>query len=1094
MNLTPEKRKTSWQMRSLFVLVGFLMLSVVAMAQKIDVNGTIKDAVDGTPLIGATVMQTGTSNGTVTNVDGRFSLSNVSLGDSLTVSYVGYQTKTVVVNSGTMDVALPLSTQSIDEVVVTALGIEREEKTLGYAVEEVSGDDLAEAREANLVNSLNGKLAGVHIANGNSGAGSSARITIRGESSIAGNNQPLFVVDGIPINNNTDTRSNSSIADNMELDYGNGAAEISPEDIESISVLKGPNAAALYGSRAANGVVLITTKSGKGTKGFGVTVNSTTTFETLLAYPEYQTKYGQGKNGDFSFVDGYGSGTFDGVDESWGPALDGRMIAQFDSPTENGLRGGDVHGLSYTLGSSGVDLDRRGAVTATPWTHHGDPVEQFFQTGVTLTNNVSFYGSSDMGNFRFSYTNFDNKGIVPNTDLMRNTFNVSGEYNLTDKLSISTNVNYIKANSGHRHANSYGTESVMYLWTWYGMQINTDNLKDYWQEGLEGFQQFNYNYNYHDNPYFNVYENTNALDKDRIIGNVALNYDITNSLSLLLRAGTDYFNETRTIQRAYSTQRFPNGQYREDKIRFREINTDFLLKYAKKLSLDWDVVASVGGNIMYQSDYFNGVSNNKLVIPEVYTFENTDIALQSDLYRGEKQINSLYGFGQVGYKEMIFLDVTARNDWSSTLPVDNNSYFYPSVTTSFVLNEMFDMPSAISFAKLRAGWAQVGNDTDPYATSDFYTFGVPFGDNLTAYESSTIANTDLKPEIKTSFESGFDLRFLKDRLGVDFTYYNEETRNQIMAIELSRTTGYQSKFINAGKISNQGIELMLNAIPVQTQKGFSWGIDYTFSRNINEVVELTEGIDEYVLTSNRITLIARPGEKLGNMYGTGFVTNDDNEIIWNNGLPEKDNTLLLLGNYNPDFIMGLNNTFRYKNLSFSFLFDWKEGGELMSLFRLIGATAGNAAETVKGRETGMIGNGVKEVNTYDNNGNVVMQDGEPVTQFVQNDVVVEASAYHNIRYKRGNEQQGMYDATYVKLREVRLGYTLPSNLYKNSFLGFVGDIKLSFVGRNLMLWTHFNHGDPETVSFNSGGDVIPGVEDMSLPSTRSFGFNVNVKF
>jgi TonB-linked SusC/RagA family outer membrane protein len=1107
-------------MRRIIPVLSFLtILSTCLYGQQIDVAGKVTDANDGTPLVGATVVVKGTNTGVVTDVDGNFKLTDVESGRIIIVSFIGYISEEFSASSGLTEIALRQDIEEMDEVVVTALGIEREIKTLGYAMEEVGGDVLSEAREANLVNSLNGRVAGVHITNGNTGAGSSSRITIRGESSISGDNQPLFVVDGVPVRNATDTRSNSGIADNMELDYGNGIAEINPEDIESISILKGPNAAALYGSRAGNGVVIINTKNGKGKKGIGVSYTLTGTWETLLAYPDYQSLYGQGKNGEFAFEDGYGSGVYDGVDESWGPRLDmivtedmldengefagvpqtvGTILQlpQFDSPTSMGLRGGDVHGLSYQLGSSGVDLERRGEITPTPWVHHGDPVEDFMETGTTFTNNLAFYGGNDKGDFRVSLTNFNNKGIVPNTDLRRNSVNINAGYDLTKRLHVRTNVNYINSQSDHRHANSYGTESIMYLFTWYGMQINTESLKDYWQRGLEGFQQYNYNYNYHDNPYFNAYENTNGLSKDRIIGNVSVAYDLTNDLTLMVKSGTDFYDELRQIKRAYSTQRFPNGQYREDKIKFTEINTEFLVSYKKVLGINWELIANFGGNIMKQKDHFHALSNNKLVIPDVYTFENTDIPLQAQLYRSEKQINSLYGYAQLGYKEMIYLDFSGRNDWSSTLPKANNSYFYPSVSISGILSEMVDLPAPFSFFKLRAGWAQVGNDTDPYRITDFYNFGVPFGDNLTAYESSTISNKDLKPEIKTSWELGADIRFFRNRLGFDFTYYSENTKNQILAISLSNTSGYTKQIINAGSISNKGIEFIFTAMPVSTASGFSWNVNLNFSKNTNMVEELTEGIDEYVIADNRITLIARPDGRMGDMYGTGFLETENGEIIWRDGLPVEDGELRLLGNYNPDFMMGIANDFRFKNITLSILFDWKKGGDLISLTRLIAATSGNIEETVVGRETGMIGEGVRENYLYNENGQVVLDGSgipvlDPDQPYVPNDVVVEASAYHNKRYKRQNESQGMYDASYVKLREVKLGFILPKKLFTDNF---IESAHIAFVGRNLMLWTRFNHGDPEVISYNGSGQIIPGVEDMSLPSTRSMGFSLNITF
>lgn len=1100
-----------------FILVAFLTLVAIPTFAQIKVTGTITDGSTKEPLIGVNVIVKGTDSGTITDIDGKYTVDVPNEESVLMFSFVGYATQEIEVGSQTSIDILLTEGVGLDEVTVTALGIARDEKSLGYAVQELNGDNISQATDANLVSALAGRAAGVQVTTNGTGAGQSASIIIRGYSSLGGDNQPLFVVDGTPINNSTDTRTNTSgIASNMNIDYGNGAGEINPDDIESISVLKGANATALYGSRAANGAVIITTKSGKNRKGIGVSINSKTTFESMLAGPEYQRVYGQGKNFDFSFVDGYGSGTFDGVDESWGPRMDGALRAQHDSPTANGLRGGDVHGLDFVLGASGVDLNRRGAITPTPFVDPGDPVENFLETGVTSINNISFFGSNDKGNFRVSYTNLDNTGILPNTDLRRNTVSFSGDYNLSDRLKVSANVNYIRTDSDNRHVNGYGTESVMYLFIWWGQQVDVRGLRDYWQDGLEGFQQFNYNYNYHDNPYFTMFENTNAIAKDRIIGNLSATYDITDNLKFMVRGGRDFFSEYRFIKRAYSTQRFPNGQYREDKINFSETNIDFLLSYKNKISDDFDFNVNFGGNRMIQKNHFNAVAANALLIPGVYSFSNADGPLIQAIDRPERQINSLYGFAQLGWRNMIYLDITGRNDWSSTLPETNNSYFYPSVSLSAILTDMFDVPtsSPLSFAKLRLGWAQVGNDTDPFRLNDFFVFSdTPWGSNSIASPSNTLPPTDLKPEQLTSYEVGADVRFLNNRIGLDVTYYNSVSENQILAIELPTTSGKTSRIINAGKIENRGIELLLSATPVQSANGLTWTTMFNFSRNVNEVIELPNGVDRYVYGGNGVTLVAEEGGSLGDMWGTGLRTVEDpnseffGEVIFNNGLVQQDNTLRKIGNFNPDFNLGWSNEISFKGFSLNFLFDWRQGGELLSRTRLIAATSGNVVETLWGRDPefggahdgitdsglsyidestgetrtdGVIGDGVIEV--VDADGNVSYQ---------ENNVIVPANAYHNNRYRRNNETEGIYDATFIKLRQVSLSYSLPSSLLEKTF---IRKAKISLIGNNVWLWAKdFNHGDPELLSFG-GGRYVPGVENATVPSTRSLGFSVDIEF
>lgn len=1106
----------------IILLLLFLVSNVIAQNTPASIKGVIYEGETETPLPGATIFIRGTEKGVTSDFDGNFKISGIEPGNyQLLITFMGYTDKMIPVKliaDQELDlgvIKLETSSQLLNEVVVTALNITRDEKSLGYSLQKVDGEEVSQSTSTNMVSTLSGRTAGVQVVTNGTGPGQSSSVVIRGYSSMNGDNQPLFVVDGIPINNTTDTRTNTlGGASNMNLDYGNGAAEVNPDDIQSISVLKGANATALYGSRAANGAIVITTKSGKGQKGLGVSISSKTTFESMLEGPKYQRVYGQGKNFDFQFLDGYGNGTYDGVDESWGPRLDGTLRAQFDSPTSTGLRGGDVHGLDYILGPSGVDLNRRGIINPTPFVDHGDPVENFLQTGRTLTNNVSFYGGNELGNYRVSYTNLDNEGILPNTDIKRNTISFSGDYNLSDKLKVSSKVNYIRTDSDNRHVNGYGTESVMYLFIWWGQSVNVKSLKDYWQNGLEGFQQFNYNYNYHDNPYFTMYENTNGLAKDRIIGNLSATYDVTDNFKVMVRGGRDFFSEYRFIKRAYSTQRFPNGQYREDKINFQETNLDFLLTYDKQINEDWYLNANFGGNRMVQKNHFNSLMANKLLLPGVYSFNNADGALVQRTSRPEKQINSLYAFTQLAWKNKVYLDLTARNDWSSTLPEKNNSYFYPSASLSVILSDLFEVnKEKLSFAKIRAGWAQVGSDTDPFRLSDSYLLGTPVGSNPTASPSNSLPNYDLKPEIQTSFEVGTDLRFLNDKISLDLTYYNTISKNQILDIELPVTSGKTSRVINAGKIKNYGLELLLDVIPLDNENGFKWNSTFNFGLNKNEVMELSGGVDKYVYGGNGITLVAEKGGSLGDMWGTGLKRVEDKdspyygEVIFNNGLVQQDNTLRKLGNFNPDFNLGWNNKISYKNFALNFLFDWRQGGELLSRTRLIAATSGNVVETLWGRDPefggphpgisdsglsytdnngvaqtdGIIGNGVIELTDIDGN----------VTGYKENDVIVAANAYHNNRYRRQNVSEGIYDATFIKLREVKLTYLFPDEIINK--LG-VQNMSLSLIGTNVWLWAkEFKHGDPELLSFG-GGSYVPGVENATVPSTKSFGFSLDLKF
>ncbi|NJM25326.1 MAG: TonB-dependent receptor [Bacteroidia bacterium] len=838
------------------------------------------------------------------------------------------------------------------------------------------------------------------------------------------------------------------------------------------------------------------------------------TSETPLRLPDYQNKYGQGLNGEFEFVDGNGSGTRDGVDESWGPALDGQLIKQFDGPTSNGLRGGDVGNLFTRIGpvDLAAQLAARGDITATPWVAQPDNVRDFFETGLTYAQNVALSGSNDNGDIRLSYTYLNQTGIVPNTDQKRNTISLAGGYKLTDKLSFRTTANYIAGESGNRPNLSYGTENIMYLLNcWFPRSLNIASFRDYWQEGREGLNQFNFNYNYHDNPYFNVYENTNGQQLDRVYGNISATYKFNDWLSLMLRGGTDYSSEFRDRRRAWSTQRFPLGSYREEKVIFQETNLDFLLSLNKDISQDISFSANVGGNLMKQNYNYSDVFAPELTVPGTYSLNNSRVALQASSDRFERRINSLYGSVQAAYRNYLFLEVTARNDWSSTLPSADWSYFYPSASISAVLTDIFGVTSGpLSFAKVRVGVAGVGSDTRAYQLRNVYSSqtavqGVP------AYsEESTIKNAALKPEQSRSIEIGADLKFFANRVGLDVSLYRTRTENQIIPVPLSITSGYNARIINAGLIENKGIEVILNLVPLDMTNGFRWNVDVNFSSNRSKVMELFKDpvsgqeINNYVLASRYISVEARVGERMGDMYGIGFqrVSADPSspyydptgqsvgQVVYNSqGKPLPTSTTIKLGNYNPDWLAGVYNTFSFKGLSLGILFDIRQGGEIYSHTQTVGREGGIISETLEGRANGydlnldgngVIGDGVVPVT--DSEGNV--------TGFTPNTTKLSAREWHtSITLGRRLIEGMVYDASFVKLRELRVGYTIPNRLLKGIP---VRDLNISFVGRNLALWTDVPHVDPETAS-TSGGTIIPGVESVAIPSTKSYGFNLNFK-
>lgn len=1089
-----------------------LLLSAVVSYAQLTVTGKVTSGEDGLPLPGVNILLKGTAIGTISDSNGDYVINVTSSQDVLVFSFVGYIAQEVPVEGrSNISVALTTDARQLSEVVVTALGLEREKRDLGYAVQEIDGDDMTKARETNIGNALAGKVAGVTVVGNPSGIGGSARITIRGERSLNINkNQPLFIVDGVPITNEVFGSSGRS---NQDIDYGNGAGIVNPDDVESLTVLKGASATALYGSRGQNGVIIIKTKSGKGSRGVGVSVNSTVSFENPLRLPKYQNVYGQGLNGEFEFRDGNGGGMRDGVDEAWGPKIEGQLIRQFDSPTSNGYRGGDVGNLNSQIGPFDLSkqLAERGEITPTPFIAYPDNVKDFFEQGLTYTQNVAVTGANEYGDIRTSYTYMDQKGIVPNTGINRHTVSVSSGYKLTDRLNVRSSINYIKSLSNNRPNLSYGTENLMYLFNcWFQPNHNISSLRNYWQPGREGLNQFNFNYNYHDNPYFNVYENTNGQEVDRLYGNVSVNYKFTDWLNLMMRVGTDYSDEFRDRRRAYSSQRYPLGSYREEQIFLQETNADFLLSFNKDLNEDLSLSVSAGGNAMRRRYNLSDISAPQLTVPGIYSLNNSRVALDYYSFQSEKRINSLYSFAQVGFRNYLFLELTARNDWSSTLPSDNWSYFYPSVSASAVLSDMLNISSGpLSFAKLRVGYAGVGNDTDPYQLISTYSAQTPAQGLPTSSESAVIQNANLKPEQSRSIEAGFDVRFLRDRIGLDVTFYRTRSKNQILNVPLSTTTGYTAQVINAGLIENKGVEMMMNLIPVKSNN-FEWTMNVNFSANRSKVIDLYEDpqtgqeIKNYVLANRYISVEARVGERMGDMYGIAFrrVSADPSsefydptgqyvgQIIYTSaGKPMPTSQTVKLGNYNPDWLAGIYNTFNFKGISLGFLFDIRYGGTIYSHTQTVGREGGRIIETLEGRANGydltQPGNGVI------GEGVVAVTDGEGnVTGFTPNTTKLSAREWHtSLTLGRTLLESMMYDASFVKLREVKLGYTLPAKLVKNLPLR---DVNISFVGRNLFLWTDVPHVDPETAS-TAGGTIIPGVESVALPSTRSYGFNLSFK-
>ncbi|MFD2571201.1 SusC/RagA family TonB-linked outer membrane protein [Spirosoma soli] len=1021
------------------VLVMAMLISVAGYAQDLTLKGRVTSKSDGTGLPGANVLIKGTDKGSTTNANGEFSLISPP-NATLIISFIGYKPLEIPVGAkSSIDISLEEDASNLNEVVVTALGITREKKALGYAVQEVAGKQLTQARETNLVNALSGRIAGVQVTNSNGAPGASSRMLIRGASSIGSNNQPLFVVDGVPIDN-------GNYGSGTGVDYGNGAASLNPDDIESMSVLKGPSAAALYGSRGANGVVLITLKSGKGTRGIGVSVNSNTAFDSPFRQPEWQNEYGQGAKGLFSYVDGRGGGVNDGVDESWGPKLDGRLIPQFNSPI-------------------GPDGKR----TATPWIAHPDNVNEFFQTGRTLTNNVSVTGASDKGDFRLSFTDLNQTGILPNTDYKRRTVALNAGWNLSKKLSIRATGNYVKDGSHNR------TNWGLYF-IWFGRQVDMESLKTYQKPG--SIYQNNWNDNYWTNPYYQLNLSTRANERDRLFGNLSATYKFTDWLTLTARSGTDFYEDRRKTKNAARTANLYDS-YNEEQIYVQESNSDFLLNATHKFG-EFDITANVGGN--HRRNYYqrNYMSAAELAIPRVWNMGNSRLRPVAENSYNERVINSAYASANIGFRNYLFLDLTARNDWSSTLPADNRSYFYPSAAVSAVLTDMFNISSPIlSFAKIRGGIARVGNDTDPYNLLQTYAYANAWGSTPSLAESNAMLNADLKPELTNSYEIGAEVKLWRNRVGLDVTYYDKQSFNQILNVNVSNATGFASKLLNAGRLQNRGVEVQLTASPVKTAS-FQWDVTLNWARNQNKVLELAQGLVTYTLnpTTNirGMAVEARVGQPYGTFFGQGFLRDPSGNIVYDNsGYPQIDPVRRILGNFTPKWIGGLQNTFTYKRLSLSTLIDVKQGGDIFSQSINIGRYTGVLKETTVGREDGIVGQGVVNIGTA----------AEP--NYVPNTKRISSEEWHHKYYLLTNNEATIFDGSFVKLREVRLTYTLPGKVFNR--LPF-RDITISAVGRNLaLLHSNVPHIDPETSYYNDGN--LQGIENGQIPTTRTIGFNIN---
>ena len=1084
-------------MKTKFSSILTLLLAFVVQitfAQERSITGTVTDA-DGLPLPGVNVLIKGTTTGTQTDFDGNYDI-NAQQGDVLVFSFVGLkQTEYAVSNVNQIDVVMEQDSAQLDEVVVTALGISREKKQLGYATQSVGGEAVSDVPQQNFVNSLSGKVSGLSIKSSGT-MGGSTNVVIRGSSSLTGNNQALFVVDGTPISNNTPNTSTQARGGGG-YDYGNAASDINPNDIASINVLKGAAATALYGARAANGVVIIETKKGSKKKGIGVSVQSSITVSNadMETLPEYQKQYGAGYGPYYQSEDGYfnlydvdGDGNLDETtpfteDASYGAAFDpNRSVYQWNS--------------IYP------DLDTY--QQASPWVAGANDPNTIWQTGYTSVNSVALDGGTEKGSFRISGTNLNQQGSLPNSEIKRNTLKFSGTHDFTDKLGAQANITYTKTDGKGRYGTGYSSLNIMQQFRqWF--QTNVDFAEQRRAYEATG-QNITWNPNgpdnlspiYSDNPYWTFFENYQTDTRNRYFGNVNLTYELNDVFSILGRFTFDTYDELQ--EERINVGSADIAKYSRYNNRASEYNYDLILNFNKDISDDVNLDGNVGFNLRrnHQNSIFAS-TNGGLNAPGFYALSNSASPLNPPTeYDMTRMLDGVYARAGVGLFNTYFIEGTIRRDRSSTLPVANNTFYYPSISASVLLSNIVDA-EWLSFAKLRGNYAEVGNDTNPYNVFNTYTIAAGFDGNGVASNNLRLNNPDLKPERLKSYEVGVEANFFDRRVGFDVSYYNSKTEDQITPVPVSNATGFTQKLLNAGTIENKGIEVALNLNPIRTED-FNWNINVNWAKNENTVLELTEGINNLQLASLQggITINAAPGQPYGAIRGSDFVYDDQgNKLINSGGYHVKTpNSNYIIGDFQPDWIGGVQNTFTYKNLSLGFLIDVQKGGDVFSLDTWYGYATGIYANSVG---TNDLGNPVR--NTLANGGGVIL-DGvqgdvtfEPngdytVTNTTPNETRADASTYANpYGYARAPSAAHVYDAGYVKLREATLTYNFGERML--DALPFTR-ASVSLIGRNLWIIDKSTpYSDPEA-GLSAGN--IQGYQSGAYPTMREIGASLKFNF
>lgn len=1054
------------------ILPGILLLFIgfLVKAQSVTIKGMVKSSDDAQPVANASVQVKGTKIVVVTNEKGAFAIQ-ANAGQTLVVTAVGYNPLEKTIGSqSSVNFSLTSSSAQLENVVVTALGITRKEKALGYATTTVKGEQLTDAVSNNWTDALSGKVAGLNLVRSNSGPAGSNKIILRGENNLTGDNEALIVIDGVVVSQSSGRRNAvggenayGTGSENMPADYGSGVNDINPEDIESVTVLKGPGASALYGQRGANGAIIITTKSGSSKKkGWGITFNSNASIEKVNRWPGMQYEYGQGVDGTpyYSFGAGPDGASTSATSSAYGPRFEGQMFYQYNPA-----------------------LQKQDTVR-TPWIAYPDKINNFFTTGQTFTNSISVDGGTDKTTARFSVTDVRNKWIIPNTGYKRNSLALSVNSKVNEKLQIASKINYTIKTSDNLPGAGYGNQSIMYWYIFWQPNADLDWLKNYWINGQEG-RRIAYPFSsFPENPYAVAYEFINRSNRNVITGNVQATYKFTREVSLQVRTAMDFSYEQRAQERPYDAgSKLQKGSYRTQNIFAQEVSADFLLQYTKKINSNFDFSVTLGGSTLNNNYNKDEVRADSLTYPGIYSFSNALGPLETIPWKSKYRINSFYGLASAGYKNLLFLDLTARQDWNSVLatPVrtENAGFFYPSANFSFIPSEAVSLPKAINYAKVRFSASSVGSGgTIPYLTAyNYATAGSFYSGGL--QNPTVLANPDLKPLRTVTYEAGFNIRMFKSRLELDFAAYSGNTKDQILQRIVDRASGYARAVINAGKVSNRGIEISLNGTPVSTKKGFKWSTGVVFSVNKNRIEELPDST--LVLQTGPVgggQIVAKVGGSMGDLYGRGYVRSPDGQVVYDatTGFAKITPDVVYLGNTIPVGKIGFTNTFQYKGFRLNLLFDAQYGAVAYSLTNYKLSEQGKTKNTLPGRYNGIIGNGV-----------VLAADGK---YYPNTTIATDIDEYYRSHFGIDNAEGNAFPTDFIKFREVRLDYTISPNLIK--MLG-LQRATIGVYGRDLFIWSPWPIFDPEFGTLN-GSDIVRGFETGQFPSTRTLGVNLIVAF